>query len=88
MKCHFFNHNGEKYFIPGCWPAVLSGSTKDCSCPRHKKDRVQVLEEKILKMERRINELEQLTALLLGDIKEQGVNRIKRIQESLEVKNG
>jgi hypothetical protein len=33
MKCHYENIKGVgKVLIPECWPVVLSGDIRDCTC--------------------------------------------------------
>jgi hypothetical protein len=56
MACYWHTHtDGKKYFIPDCSTMVFQDF---CSCALNKKDRLQILEEKVLKIENKINEIQ------------------------------
>jgi len=60
MVCHYVKGlKGERVLIPECWPVVISGNKKDCTCNlwKHKKDKIEVLELKVEKLEKTIAEL-------------------------------
>lgn len=58
MKCHYITDpKVGKVFIPGCWGGVHHMNMSGCYCPNHKKDKVQLLEEKVERLEKKIKEL-------------------------------
>ena len=59
MRCHYWTHiDKKKYLIPGCMSVVISNDISDCTCPKNGKSILQLLEEKVNKLEKRIKQLE------------------------------
>lgn len=56
MRCYKWKcpDDGKTYFIPGCWPVVISGDREDCICYRRGK-RIITPNEKIGEL---LNEVE------------------------------
>lgn len=60
MRCHYWTHtDNKKYLIPECMSVVMSNDISDCTCPKNSKSRLQLLEEKVQRLEKRIKNLEK-----------------------------
>jgi hypothetical protein len=60
MKCYYHKHRTlGRILIPGCMGVAIHQDIFFCTCPTYSKDRTQVLEGKIQRLEERVTELEQ-----------------------------
>jgi len=55
MKCHYITDKEiGKLLIPGCWGVAIHYDIDFCHCPNHQKSRIEILEDRISKLEKLI----------------------------------
>jgi hypothetical protein len=54
MKCHYIVDRGKRILIPGCMGTAAHNDRFYCTCSDIKKDRLQILEEKVVKIEKQL----------------------------------
>ena len=56
-RCGYYVVEGHRVWIPHCWGSVVWGKHR-CTCGSDKKDRLQLLEERIERLEEQLRQSE------------------------------